>query len=159
MIRPARPDDIEAVHRIYMDASVIPHLGVDAMALEPFRIVYDGLLASGLHVVERDGQIAGFYRIIRFDGRQAHVAQLGTFAVHPGWQGKGVAQEMMAHALDRLRAMGVRRVELMAETDNARGLAFYRKAGFHEEGVQRRAYRRAGEDHDVDEVMMVRFLD
>ena len=49
--------------------------------------------------------------------------------------------------------------ELQAEADNARGLAFYRKMGFEQEGVQRRAYRRAGESADFDEILMVRFLD
>jgi hypothetical protein len=38
-------------------------------------------------------------------------------------------------------------------------LALYRKPGFEQEGVQRRACRRSGEGEDVDEILMVRFLD
>jgi ribosomal protein S18 acetylase RimI-like enzyme len=158
--RLARPEDITDVHRIYMDERVIPFLGHDPMSLEQFRRVFDGLLAAGgFYVVEREGRVAGFYRILPFEGRARHVAQLGTLAVDPRFQGSGLAREMVEGAIGQMKAMGVKRAELQAEADNARGLAFYRKLGFEQEGVQRRAYRRAGETTDVDEIMMVRFLD
>jgi putative acetyltransferase len=159
MLRLARPEDVEQVHRIYMDDKVAPYLGVDPMALEPFRAVFAGLLSGGrFYVVERAGAIAGFYRIIQFEGRARHVAQLGTLAVDPKWQGTGLAAEMVAGAIEQMRALGVIRVELMAEIDNDRGIAFYRKLGFETEAVLRRAYRRAGDASEIDEVLMVRFL-
>lgn len=143
-----------------MNERVVPFLGHDPMDLESFRPVFAGLLAAGgFYVVEREGRIAGFYRVTQFEGRARHVAQLGTFAVAPEFQGSGLAREIVETAIEQMRALGVRRVELQAEADNPRGLAFYRKLGFEQEGVQRRAYRRAGETADVDEVMMVRFLD
>jgi RimJ/RimL family protein N-acetyltransferase len=158
--RLARPGDIEQVHRIYMDERVIPFLGHDPMDLEAFRAVYDRLLAArDFYVVEREGKVAGFYRILPFEGRARHVAQIGTLAVDPKLQGTGLAREMVEGAIEQMKAMGIRRAELQAEADNARGLAFYRKLGFEQEGVQRRAYRRGGQDMDVDEIMMVRFLD
>ncbi len=160
MPRLARPEDIEQVYRIYMHERVIPYLGHDPMDLEAFRIVFDGLLAAGgFYVVEREGNVAGFYRIMQFDGRAQHVAQLGTLAVDPKYQGSGLARDMVTGAIEQMKALGVRRAELQAEADNARGLAFYRKLGFEQEGVQRKAYRRAGENTDIDEIMMVRFLD
>jgi putative acetyltransferase len=160
MPRLARPDDIEQVHRIYMDKRVVPYLGYDPMDLEAFRTVFDGLVAAGgFYVVEREGQVAGFYRITQFEGRARHVALLGTLAVDPKYQGSGLARDMVAGAIEQMRALGVRRVELQAEADNARGLAFYRKLGFEQEGVLRRAYWRSGENADVDEVLMARFLD
>lgn len=143
-----------------MDGRVIPFLGHDPMDLEAFRPVFNSLLATGaFYVVEREGRIAGFYRIMQFEGRARHVAQLGTLAVDPGFQGSGLARDMVESAIERMKALGVRRVELQVEADNARGLAFYRKLGFEQEGVQRRAYRRSGDGDDVDEVLMVRFLD
>ena len=160
MTRLARPEDVEQVHRIYMDERVIPYLGHDFMDLEAFRTVFRRLLAAGgFYVVERDGKVAGFFRIMQFEGRARHVAQLGTLAVDPKFQGSGLAGEMVASALEQMRALGVRRAELQAEADNARGLAFYRKMGFEQEGVQRRACRRVAENTDVDEILMVRFLD
>ena len=143
-----------------MDEGVLPFLGHDPMALEAFRTVFNGLLAAGhFYVVEREGKVAGFYRITQFEGRARHVAQLGTLAVDPKFQGTGLARDMVKTAIDQMRTLGIRRAELQAEADNPRALAFYRKLGFEPEGVQRRAYRRAGEPTDIDEVMMVRFLD
>lgn len=160
MPRLARPDDIGQVYRIYMNGRVIPFLGHDPMDLDTFRSVFAGLLATGaFYVVERERQVAGFYRIMQFEGRARHVAQLGTLAIDPEFQGAGLARDMVAGAIDQMKALGVRRVELQVEADNARGLAFYRKLGFEQEGVQRRAYRRSGEGDDVDEVVMVCFLD
>ena len=160
MPRLARPEDIEQVYRIYVDERVLPFLGHDPIDIKAFRVVFDGLLAAGnFYVVEREGQVAGFYRITQFEGRARHVAQLGTLAVDPRYRGSGLAQDMVASAIEQMKALGVRRAELQAEADNARGLAFYRRMGFEQEGVQRRAYRRSGENTDVDEILMVRFLD
>jgi putative acetyltransferase len=58
-----------------------------------------------------------------------------------------------------MRAVGVLRVELMVEEDNARGIAFYRKLGFEHEGRLRGAYKRASQSGYVDELLMARWLD
>jgi putative acetyltransferase len=160
MIRSARPDDIEAVHGIYMHASVIPWLSHDAMDLNAFRAVFAGLLAAeNFFVEERDGAVAGFYRVTRYEGRASHVAEIGTLAVHPDWQGRGLAREMIAAALAELKAAGVIRVQLLVEPENARGLAFYERVGFHKEAVLRRGFRRFGQPGETDDVVMVLFLD
>lgn len=160
MFRLARPEDVEQVHRIYMDERVVPWLGVDPMDLTSFRAVFASLVAGGhFYVAEGAGAIVGFYRITQFEGRARHVGQLGTVAVDPKLHGTGLARDMITGAIEQMRRLGIRRAELMAEADNPRALAFYRKMGFAEEGVQRRAYRRAGENTDVDEILMVRFLD
>ncbi|WP_439814865.1 GNAT family N-acetyltransferase [Zavarzinia sp. CC-PAN008] len=159
MRRLATQLDLEAVHAIYMHDAVVPYLSVEPMDLDGFRPVFDGLLAgANFFVFEQDGQVAGFYRAERFSARTGHVVHLGPLAVAPGLHGRGVARAMMQDALDRLAGEGVLRVELLAEADNARGLAFYRRMGFAVEGVQRAAYRRAGDAGFTDEVMMARFL-
>jgi ribosomal protein S18 acetylase RimI-like enzyme len=160
MPRLARPEDIEAVYGIYMHASVIPWLSHDAMDLDAFRAVFARLLAAeNFFVEERVGAVAGFYRVTRYEGRASHVAELGTLAVHPDWQGSGLAREMVAAALASLKTAGVIRVQLLVEPENARGLAFYARMGFHQESIQRRAYRRSGEPTEIDDIVMVRFLD
>ena len=160
MLRPARPDDIEAVHAIYMHASVIPWLAHDPMDLDAFRAVFARLLAAeNFFIEERNGAVAGFYRITQYEGRASHVAELGTFAVHPDWQGRGLAREMSAGALAAMKAAGVIRAQLLVEPENARAIAFYARMGFHQESIQRRAYRRSGEPGEIDDIVMVRFLD
>ncbi|HEX5008628.1 MAG TPA: GNAT family N-acetyltransferase [Hyphomonadaceae bacterium] len=160
MIRLARAEDVEAVHAIYMHASVIPWLTHEPMDLDAFRDVFAKLLAAeNFFVEERDGAVAGFYRITQYEGRASHVAELGTFAVHPDWQGRGLAREMIAGALVAMKAAGVIRAQLLVEPENARAIAFYTRMGFHQESIQRRAYRRSGEPGEIDDIVMVRFLD
>jgi putative acetyltransferase len=157
--RLATVDDLQSVHRIYMHEAVAPFLGYDPMPIEAFRPIFEAFVASAtFFACEIDGALAGFYKVTRFEGRAAHVAQLGALAVAPERHGQGVARAMVLDAIAMLEREGVARLELQAEADNARGRAFYRKLGFAEESVQRAAYKRAGEDHYVDEVMMVMFL-
>ena len=155
MRRLATSNDIESVHAIYSHEEVLPFLTYEQMALAAFLPIYQQLLNSGcFYVWEVDGEVAGFYKATRFPGRVSHVAQLGTLAVDPRRHGAGVAQAMIGDAIDMLRAEGIRRVELMAEADNARGLRFYKKLGFVEEGRLRDFYKRAGQDHYVDELVL-----
>lgn len=155
MRRLATPADIQAVHAIYSHEDVLPYLTYERMSLEAFRSIYQQLLdSSAFHVWDIDGEVAGFYKATRFPGRASHVVQLGTLAVDPRRHGQGVAQAMLEDALARLRAEGVHRVELMAEADNARGLRFYEKFGFVEEGRLRDFYKRASHAHYVDELVM-----
>ena len=160
MLRLARPEDIEAVHAIYMHASVIPWLAHDPMDLDAFRVVFAKLLAAeNFFVEERDGAVAGFYRVTQYEGRASHVAELGTLAIHPDWQGRGLAYDMVAMALENMKAAGVIRAQLLVEPENTRAIAFYVRMGFHQESIQRRAYRRSGEPGEIDDIVMVRFLD
>ncbi len=159
MHRLAQTTDLQAVHRIYMHDEVVPFLGVEPMPLAEFQPVFDGLLAGGgFHVVERAGAVQGFYRVQRHAGRAGHTAYLGTLAVSPDAKGTGFAAGMMNDVITRLAAEGVLRVELMLEADNPRAMAFYRKLGFEHEGTLRAAYKRAAQEHYVDEILMSRLL-
>lgn len=159
MLRPVRREDLPAVHAIYMDPRVVPFLGVDPMPIEAFAPVFDALLAAGGFVaLEHDDRLVGFCRVSRYAGRAAHVAMLGTLALSPAVHGAGLARSFIEALLERLRAEGVARVELQVEADNPRAIAFYRRLGFQHEGTQRAAYRRAGQEHYADELMMARLL-
>ena len=155
MRRLALDSDLDSVHAIHMDPSVIPFLGIEPLAPDQFRPVFAALVRSGcFYVYEADGALAGFYKVSRFEGRAQHVAQLGTLAVAPRFQGRGVARSMVADAIARLAADGVRRIELIVESDNPRGVAFYQRMGFEIEGTLRMFYKRAHEAHYVDDYMM-----
>jgi hypothetical protein len=74
--RLARMNDLERVHRIYMHEAVAPFLGYDPMQIETFRPIFEDFVASGtFYAYEVDGELAGFYKVTRFEGRASHVAQ------------------------------------------------------------------------------------
>jgi len=155
MRRSAEPRDLERVFEIYMHKKVVPFLGFDPMPMAQFREVFQGLLeTSAFFVYELAGRVVGFYRAARGRGRTRHVAQLGTLAIDPVFQGSGLAQKMMTDAITRLSAEGVKRVELIVESDNARGIRFYKRFGFVREGTLRQYYQRAGEECPVDDYVM-----
>ena len=157
--RPATLADCPAIHAISSAPSVSPYLTYEPMPLDAFLPIFeDALATSDFYVWEAQGRVAGCYRILRYPGRTRHVALLGWVAVDPELHGQGHGLAMLRDALDHLRAAGVRRLELQAEADNARGLAFYRKLGFVAESVQRDACWRAGDAAPVDEILMVKFL-
>lgn len=160
MRRLATPEDIDTVFALYMHEKVVRFLGYDPMPLEDFRPIYQGLLDSAcFYIYERDGRTAGFYRATRYPGRVQHVACLGTLAVDPAFHGQGIAQAMVSDAIDTLKAAGVKRIELFAESDNAPALRFYEKLGFEREGTLRKFYKRAGEADYIDEYVMARLFD
>ena len=157
--RLAAPDDLAAVHAIYMHPEVVPYLGIDPVPLGPFAPVFEALLESGtFYVALRGEQVRGFYRENRQKGRSRHVVTLETLAIAPSEKGSGFAAAMVEEAIELMRADGVTRVELLVEVDNARGIAFYRKLGFEQEGQLRAAYKRATDPHYVDELVMARLF-
>lgn len=160
MRRLATPHDIDAVFAIHMHEAVVPYLTYDPMPLDDFRPVYQALLDTGcFYVWEVDGDVAGFYKAQRYPGRVQHVACLGTLAVDPRRHGAGIARAMIDDAIARLKAEGVLRIELFAEADNARALAFYARMGFVHEGTLRQFYKRASDAHYVDEHVLALLLD
>jgi ribosomal protein S18 acetylase RimI-like enzyme len=102
--------------------------------------------------------VRGFYRENRQKGRSRHVVTLETLAIAPSEKGSGFAAAMIEDAIALMRADGVLRVELMVEADNARGIAFYRKLGFEQEGRLRAAYKRANQPDYLDDIVMARLL-
>jgi len=157
--RLATREDLAAVHAIYMHPEVVPYLGIDPVSLDGFEPYFAGLLASGsFFVVLRDGDVRGFYRENRQQGRSRHVVILTTLAVDPSEKGSGLAAAMIEEAIDLLRAQGVLRVELTLEADNSRAFAFYRKLGFQQEGLLKKAYKRADEPAYLDEIVLARWL-
>lgn len=157
--RLATPQDLSAVHDIYMHPEVVPFLGLDPMTLADFEPAFMALVATGsFFVVPSHGAVRGFYRENRQKGRSRHVVTLETLAIAPAAKGSGFATAMIQEAIELMRADGVLRVELMVEADNARGVAFYRKLGFEHEGRLRAAYKRANSPEYVDEILMARLL-
>jgi ribosomal protein S18 acetylase RimI-like enzyme len=157
--RLATPQDLSAVYDIYMHPEVVPYLGIDPVPIGEFEPVFAALVATGaFYVVPRDGVVRGFYRENRQKGRSRHVVTLETLAIAPLEKGSGFAAAMIEDAIALMRADGVLRVELMVEADNARGIAFYRKLGFEQEGRLRAAYKRANQPDYLDDIVMARLL-
>ncbi len=79
-----------------------------------------------------DGRIAGYASLAtsREEDTEPNSLQLTRFFVASEWQGKGVAQALMAWAIDAARARGATALLLTVWEGNDRALRFYRRQGF-----------------------------
>jgi L-phenylalanine/L-methionine N-acetyltransferase len=101
-----------------------------------------------------DGRLVASGGLSRFDGRRAHVANLGM-GVHDDFAGRGIGTALLVAILDAAdNWLAIRRIELTVYTDNARAIALYERHGFAREGVHRQDAFRAGEY--VDSLAMAR---
>lgn len=97
--------------------------------------------------------IIGFVKMgpVTFPGEwRPDAIELYQFYILGEWHGTGVAQELMAWALDHAREHGAREIILSVYVDNHRAHRFYEKYGFRDIG---RIAFRVGETVDDDNLM------
>jgi RimJ/RimL family protein N-acetyltransferase len=92
---------------------------------------------SLLLVAEVGGEVVGN---LDAEGRGG-VAKLGMTVAAP-WRRKGVGTALLDACLEWARETGLQRLTLELFPDNEAAIALYRRFGFVQEGVRRRAYRR-----------------
>jgi GNAT superfamily N-acetyltransferase len=93
-------------------------------------------------VAEQDGQPVGF---VTYSCGANKVGRMGNNAVHPDYQGRGIASMLYERALDGMRVKGMRAARVYTGGDPAHAPA-------------RRAYEKAGFDMALPSVDYFRFL-
>jgi RimJ/RimL family protein N-acetyltransferase len=157
--RPIAASDLQTVFAIYMDPENNPFLNYEPMTVEEFRPIFDDLVDSGCtHLLVDAVDVVGTFSLRLQQRRCAHVATLGSFAMHPSFRGLGLGGRAIEQIVLLARSKGARRLELLVETDNARAIRFYEKNGFTREAILRGAFRRASDAQDMDELVMARLL-
>jgi ribosomal protein S18 acetylase RimI-like enzyme len=106
-------------------------------------------------LMEHRGALVAFTQVRRGTPPECVTAEdaveLQRFYVDSPWHGRGLAQELMRAARDAGRELGGRHLWLSVWEHNARGIAFYRKAGFHDAGS---AHFWVGSDRQADRIMI-----
>ena len=80
-----------------------------------------------------------------------HPIELKRLYVEQRWQGRGIAQTLMNHAIELAHPRGAQTLYLSVWQHNHRAIAFYAKLGFERVGV---APFRLGADLQLDPVMV-----
>jgi len=158
--RPIVPSDLDVLHFIYMDPETNPFLSYEPMNIAEFGPIFEELVREGrTYLFEEGTAVVGTFALrLQDHHRSSHVAILGSFAMHPSFRGRGFGSRIIEEIVYFARSQGVRRLELLVETDNPRAIRLYEKHGFVREGILRGAVRRASDPHDVDELAMARLL-
>lgn len=143
VLRPYRPDDVEAVHRACQDPDIqrwitaiaVPYTTEHARAWVEELAPAERAEGEGLpSVVEADGRLVGAAGLHLRPGRLG--PEIGYW-IAPWARGHGYAAEA-AHALAAWAlGLGAPRVHLYADVGNAASQAAATRAGFSREGVVR----------------------
>ena len=157
-VRPIREEDIESFHAtvdmVARERKFIARL--EAPPIEQVRAFVRRNIEKGYpqFVAVNDRQVVGWCNIPPMAREvMAHVGDL-FMGLKPEWRGQGLGERLLREALAAADTFGYRRIELGVFAGNARAAALYRKAGFVEEGIKRRAI--LIDDVFHDEIIMAR---
>ena len=155
MIRKAKPSDYSQVYKIYFHPLVHKFMHYTKMGLQEFRKKWKKILGGyDAYVIENERGIVAFGWLDQFDGMRSHVIEISHIAVLPPEQGKGTGKKLFGFLLKKAKSRKARRIQLIAEVDNKKALAFYKKFGFVKEGSLRKSFKRA--TGYVDQVMLAK---
>ena len=141
VLRPAHPDDAEAIAEL--DAAAFP------MPSLTRTVQIEG--RSLLRVLEEStsARAVGFLRLRPDETGVGHISDV---AVHPDRQRRGLGEAMLRWALGWFRGEGLRRASLTVSVGNAPAIALYRKLGFAS-GEMGLDYRRPIDEEEVRQVL------
>ncbi len=89
-------------------------------------------------------RVLGSIGLQRWMGRRAHVGSIGM-GVHDGFTGRGIGRRLLEAVIDHAdNWLGLRRLELTVNVDNASAIRLYESVGFEIEGRERQSILRAG---------------
>src|SRR4051812_47233844 len=158
-VRPIRAEDIESFHAT-VDVVARERKFIARFEAPPIKQVR-GFIERNIEkgypqiVAVSVGQVVGWCNIPPMAREvAAHVGDL-FMGVLPAWRGKGLGARLLREALAAADAFGYLRIELGVFAANTHAAALYRKVGFVEEGIKRRAVLIDGVFHD--EIIMARF--
>jgi L-phenylalanine/L-methionine N-acetyltransferase len=148
VIRRVEPEDFRELQRIHEQPRVI---------LGTLQLPYPSAQMWRQRLEQRSGNHYGLVACVRDrlvgslalvvperSPRRSHVGEIGM-AVHDQWQGQGIGSALFKAAVELAdRWLNLRRLELIAFTDNERALGLYKKFGFEIEGLLRRYAFRDG---------------
>lgn len=135
LIRSISPRDFDDMYDLYMDESVNPFMVYDPMGKNEFQKVFEEFMKRDYSwLIEHNGKIIGMCFAVKGIGRYSHVATLLSLAIRNDVQGQGLGKKLVGEALRVLKEDGFLRVDLGMETDNSKGIVFYKSMGFSIDG-------------------------
>jgi L-amino acid N-acyltransferase YncA len=151
-VRPARPNDLEAIVEVGMRAwregfkGVVPPDVPDReeMAERVGRRVDEP--SKPVAVAELDGELCGWvsFGASRDDGAGPDVGEVYALNVDPATWRQGAGSALMAHALERLAGGGFSEATLWTLAETPRSHRFYEFLGFAQDGATQRRQMSGG---------------
>jgi ribosomal protein S18 acetylase RimI-like enzyme len=125
-IRLMRADDFAAVVRI--DEKVLKTSRPDYYKMKFEELVQStDRVPTSLVAEEEGGTVVGFVMGELFIGEYgiSHEAALDTIGVDPDDQHKGIGEQLIKEFMDHLRALGVRKINTLVDSNDSRLMHFF----------------------------------
>jgi ribosomal protein S18 acetylase RimI-like enzyme len=122
-IRPATHADVDGVLALW-EVGRTAHATTEDRRVDVERVLEQE--PGALILAEQDGAIVGTV-IAGSDGWRGSLWRL---AVHPGHRRRGLGKQLVQAAEDRLRALGIPRVQALVGRDDEDAAAFWTSAGY-----------------------------
>lgn len=107
-------------------------------------------------VAEKDNKLIGYMFVLGGTAQKTKHAAYIVIGILNDYRGQGVGTALFKHAEEWAKSQHITRLELTAVTENAAGVALYKKSGFEIEGVKRNSLKING--NYVDEYYMSKLL-
>ncbi len=154
-VRPARPEDAEAVARIYAhwvrtSAATFDEVAPSA-AETAARIAATQAAGLPFLVAEAGGRVEGHGRLSAYRTRPAYRFTVeSSVYVDPAALGRGHGRALLERLLEEARRAGLREVvAVVAVTEDPASVALHRACGFREAGRLERVGFKFGRWHDT----------
>jgi hypothetical protein len=168
LIRPAEPNDVEALHELAVavtrDGRGVVFTVEDMVAGGPRALarVAESLDAATrddtlVLVATVDGALVGEASVKRL--KPSFTRHVGVFSleVHPAEQRRGIGRALVRACVEWAKTRHIERLELYTRQDNDRARALYESEGFVLESSRTR-FIRLPDGSYVDDLVYVRFL-
>jgi ribosomal protein S18 acetylase RimI-like enzyme len=141
-IRPARPDEVDEVLRLWAHADVEPTVTDDRASI--LRLLAHD--SSALLVAEHDNQLIGTL-IATWDGWRGSVWRL---AVRPDHRREGIARALVVTAEQRLQSLGATRIATFVVTTDDTPTDFWAACGYQAQTHRRRFVKNLDPPSEAD---------
>jgi phosphinothricin acetyltransferase len=161
-VRPAKPDDIEAIQAIYAHHVLkgLASFEEEAPSAAELRRRYEALVAGRLPylVAEFGGIVAGYAYCSLYRTRSAYRYSLeDSVYVRPDAQGRGIGKTLLGELIRRCEGLGYRQmIAVIGDSANAASIGLHESEGFLRAGTLRSVGFKFG--RWVDSVIMQRPL-
>jgi len=146
-IRRATAGDADAIADLI--AAIEPEYLVSEISRDERRDRFHHSIEAGLNIsllAEHDGRLVGELTLALGGPDPTRIG----FSVHPGFRRRGIARQLLQHAVDWADANGIHKLTAEVMSHNVAALELLRQLGFAEEGYLVNQFRRkAGGANDA----------
>ncbi|MBI1301017.1 MAG: GNAT family N-acetyltransferase [Alphaproteobacteria bacterium] len=154
-MRQVTEQDFDTIYDIYMDEGVNYAMLHELCSKDDFKEIFAVLMTKDEFLIfEQDGEAYGMCAISKGVGRLSHAASLSSVAVKKDFQGRGLGKIMMQDVVEHLTDQGFLRIEALAIIGNDPAVELYKSIGFEAEDCHKKFFKRAGDTHYENGVLL-----